>query len=131
MKPITITISGVSIVTPNSMINSDNIIPAMFTMFREKFAENNFNYYSKPEFKLKINNGVQGLSEYKGVIKSFNFDEAADFVDKYNYSLDFVGKPFNASVSGEDKRNEDEKVLNPTTTKNSNIANVNQTKINK
>jgi hypothetical protein len=98
MKPITISISGVSIVSSNPMLDSDNIIINIYNKFKKYLSESTFNYYQKPQFLLHIDNGVPGLDNFTGIIKDFNFDESADFPDKFNYSLSFEGKPNDQNI---------------------------------
>lgn len=92
MKPITLNISGISIVTPNLMIDSDNMIPTIYRKLKKYLSESNFNYYQKPKFLLYIENGIPELDSFEGVIKSFSFDEKADYPDKFEFSLEFEGK---------------------------------------
>jgi hypothetical protein len=99
MKPITINISGTSIVSSNLMLDSDNIIINMYNKFKKYLSENTFNYYQKPQFALYIENGLPGLNDFVGVIKDFAFDETADFPDKFNYSMSFEGKPSDQNVT--------------------------------
>jgi hypothetical protein len=93
MKPITINITGTSIVSSNLMIDSDNMIINIYNKFKTYLSENTFNYYQKPQFILYIENGLPGLNDFVGVIKDFSFDESANFPDKFSYSISFEGKP--------------------------------------
>jgi hypothetical protein len=106
------------------MINSDNIIPAMIAKFNQYLSESTFNYYNRPRFRLLISNGIQSFDQFEGVIKSFPFSESADYVDKYDYSLEFEGKYFNAAQNGAKKQASDVSVTSQTSNQTNNIDRV-------
>src|SRR5271157_207711 len=93
MKPITIKIFGNSIVTPNPMISSDNMIVNIFNKLQQYLSEQNYNYFQQAKFLLYIENGVPPMDSFVGVISSFTFNEVADFPDKFDFTLEFQGKP--------------------------------------
>lgn len=101
IKPIKISLKGVSVVSSNMFLGSDNIILDIYNKLQEKLSEVNYNYFTKPNFRLVVENGLKNLDNFKGVITSLSFSEKANIPDSYNFSLNFVGKPIN-----EEKRNE-------------------------
>lgn len=102
MKPVMITIKGISIVSSNPMIASDNIILSMYQKLKANLSSQNYNYYNKPLFYLYVENGFQDFNEFKGVIHSFDFGEKADYPNKFDYTIKFEGNPYSLVNNGFD-----------------------------
>ena len=94
MKPTTLSLGGISVVSRNPFITSDNIVTKINDKLKQNLSENNFNYYSKPRFLLYIQNDLNSLNTYEGVITHFGFTRSAEVPDAYNWSLSFNGKPY-------------------------------------
>lgn len=98
MKPVNIKINGTSLVSNNPMLDSDNLIVSMVKKLQKYLSEETYNYFQKPQFVLYVENGVPGMDAFIGVISSIDFNENADYPDKFEFNIDFTGKPYNMNV---------------------------------
>lgn len=130
IKPIKITIEGVSVVSPNIFLDSDNVILTLYNKLKDKLGENNYNYFKSTKFHLVIENGLNDLNDFYGIITSLSFGEEAKKPDTYDYTLKFVGKPYigNKQKDAIENKEETDNVTN-NVPKKSNIEKVNNQKI--
>jgi hypothetical protein len=129
MKPVNITIKGDSIISSNPMLTSDNIILAMYQKLKSKLSAQNYNYYDKPLFHLFVENGFQDFSVFKGVIKTFDFDEKAKFPNKFPYSITFEGNPYSKVDNGANNQHKDMNAASPSASRPSETQAIRQTRI--
>jgi len=104
IKPVSISLKGVSVISANAFLGSDNIVLDIYKKIQEYLSEVNYNYFKKPRFRMVVENGLQGLDNFQGVITSFNFSENAKLPDTYAFDLKFIGKPINDEKRADAKK---------------------------
>lgn len=94
MGMTTLDMSGISVISSNPFIASDNIITSINNKLNQYLSESNYNYYKNAKFLLYIKNDLNNLNTYIGTITSFDFDRNKDCPDEYSWNLKFEGKPY-------------------------------------